>query len=572
MGFDRDHAAAYFSALTAPLINSDTPYVGSVWSTPSKRARFYSDVNQAIEHAAEACAHDANTYAGVGYFSDEPSEGRGTANDVKWITSVWCDIDVADGAHSRNDLCSNTQEAISIIRAVGPKPSIIVLTGGHTGGVQAYWLLKEPLSISDGAAALARRWANTVRAVANAHSNKHADVVGDLSRVLRVPGTINNKIPDNPRPVLIETIDETIRYNPDDLAAYLVAEITPPPGTVAVPPSFPVVLNPDAEPPKDKFYALFGAKAKDTKPYDTWHRTRADKEPGTGGDASPSSYDFSLALYAARAQWTDQEIADLIIAFRRTHGLNTTKALRRDYLQRTIYKARATVATSQTVEILTAEANTPELRPEPQNPAEMSAQREEILSMISAALGIKIVSWKQIGRHAPTYLLSVVSQSGNATIEIGDEYDALSQSTFRARIAAYTPVLMPRYDKEKWDRIIQWLMSVRETDETDESEPEEIMRDSLPFYLSAYRPCPWESRADAVTRGLPIQNCTGEVLVSSSHLAQWLSITNGGKFSQKTVGLYLRRIGGSIENVRDGAGRDGARRRYWRIPQPPSNT
>lgn len=59
-------------------------------------------------------------------------------------------------------------------------------------------------------------------------------------------------------------------------------------------------------------------------------------------DKSLSTYDASLATYAAKYGWTDQEIANLIIAFRHKHGdaNDQKKALRVDYIERTIAGAR----------------------------------------------------------------------------------------------------------------------------------------------------------------------------------------------------------------------------------------
>lgn len=92
-----------------------------------------------------------------------------------------------------------------------------------------------------------------------------------------------------------------------------------------------LVLLPDAEPPEDKLAELLeddGAKK-------LWeHGARLP---------SLSEYDWRLALAAIEAGWEDQEIADLIIAFRRQHGKadDLAKALRKGYVTSTIAKARA---------------------------------------------------------------------------------------------------------------------------------------------------------------------------------------------------------------------------------------
>lgn len=88
-------------------------------------------------------------------------------------------------------------------------------------------------------------------------------------------------------------------------------------------------LDPDAEPPLHKLVVLLEGK----KFTDTWNHSR--KELG-----STSEFDFALARMVVDAGWSDQEIADLIIAFRRKHMKAPDKALRADYIEGTIRNAR----------------------------------------------------------------------------------------------------------------------------------------------------------------------------------------------------------------------------------------
>ncbi|HEY0376412.1 MAG TPA: phage/plasmid primase, P4 family [Pyrinomonadaceae bacterium] len=89
-------------------------------------------------------------------------------------------------------------------------------------------------------------------------------------------------------------------------------------------------LNQDAEPPV-KWSLLCEAEPRALASFNHTRRTP---------DGSASSYDMALANYAARAGWTEQEIADLIIAHRRTHNAKP-KADLQDYLARTITEARS---------------------------------------------------------------------------------------------------------------------------------------------------------------------------------------------------------------------------------------
>ena len=93
-----------------------------------------------------------------------------------------------------------------------------------------------------------------------------------------------------------------------------------------------LILNPEANPPFDKFEAL---RVNDKYQHFTlsWEHRRADFK-----GQSQSAYDQSLANIAAMAEWTDQQITDLVVANRRKHGADLK--LRQDYYRNTIAKAR----------------------------------------------------------------------------------------------------------------------------------------------------------------------------------------------------------------------------------------
>ncbi len=98
---------------------------------------------------------------------------------------------------------------------------------------------------------------------------------------------------------------------------------------------WPVALHPDAAPPAEAFELLCLLEPR-------FERSFRRRRPEFG-DQSESSYDFSLALLAFGAGWTAQQVADLIVAGRREHG-DVSKALRRDYVERTLIRALLAVA------------------------------------------------------------------------------------------------------------------------------------------------------------------------------------------------------------------------------------
>ena len=93
-----------------------------------------------------------------------------------------------------------------------------------------------------------------------------------------------------------------------------------------------LILDPAAEPPRLKHVHLL-----ETVPRyrSTWSQTRRDL-------SSLSESDLALANFTVQDGWTNQEIANTLIAFRREHGDrdDLQKALRADYVGRTIGAAR----------------------------------------------------------------------------------------------------------------------------------------------------------------------------------------------------------------------------------------
>lgn len=61
--------------------------------------------------------------------------------------------------------------------------------------------------------------------------------------------------------------------------------------------------------------------------------------------------------------WTYQEIADLLMAFRRKHNAKPEKALRRDYIARTLTKAKTVAAENGAMIDLGEEGDYPCRRP-----------------------------------------------------------------------------------------------------------------------------------------------------------------------------------------------------------------
>ena len=101
-----------------------------------------------------------------------------------------------------------------------------------------------------------------------------------------------------------------------------------------------LALDPEAVPSLLKLEALQKANPKFLK---SWEQDRKDM-----ADQSPSAYDMSMATIALGARWSDQEVVNLLICWRRKHGHDLK--LRENYYVMTLDKAKEPIEMAQAEE------------------------------------------------------------------------------------------------------------------------------------------------------------------------------------------------------------------------------
>jgi len=152
----------------------------------------------------------AGIYFRVCTLSRDPGPGkRGGADLSHAFPGFWADVDYGTVGHALTVCtpdCQEThrhqwyplppdmEEARRIIGESGlPEPTITIASGG---GLYPLWLFDEPVIITDANRAdiadLSARWQAIIKTAANRLGYEYGDV-GDLARVLRIPGTINRK-------------------------------------------------------------------------------------------------------------------------------------------------------------------------------------------------------------------------------------------------------------------------------------------------------------------------------------------------------------------------------------------
>lgn len=129
---------------------------------------------------------------------------RPSAQHIDGLACQWADVDVLHPVHGKTNLPPSRDAALEVIRAMG-LPATMVVDSGH--GLQAYWVYREMTMFEDEAQrreamVLARAWGITLRERAKA-LGYGIDMVSDIARILRVPGTFNTKQPDAVAPVQV---------------------------------------------------------------------------------------------------------------------------------------------------------------------------------------------------------------------------------------------------------------------------------------------------------------------------------------------------------------------------------
>jgi hypothetical protein len=354
----------------------------TVWELSSKRTQWRrADQPGAVASLiAELDEREGTTavYVGTG-LSDRVGEDktRPRADEIAGITGLWLDIDILGPGHAGEHYPATVESALRIVDAMRLPPTMVVHSGG---GLQVWWLLREPWLTRDAAdpdaerarmAALVAEWNATARFHAETLGRWKVDSVFDLARLMRPAGTTNRKISDNPRRVEILRLDEDARYDPDDFDEYLpdasvlAAYSTPVLGQTSATLSeveremvkavnfaavwarvtSPTYKAADYTPPWLAEILALAAEADDVgkKLIATWQGQRPDLKD------DQNRYDAALTRLLGEFDGVDTEaLIEAVMCRRlRTAGANTDKVdprRRLDYITRTVAKFQATAA------------------------------------------------------------------------------------------------------------------------------------------------------------------------------------------------------------------------------------
>jgi hypothetical protein len=453
----------------------------ALWTKADKTTHYLASPQDAARLAVQA-EGDVYVHASLAGRDLGPRK-RITNLTSAGIPGVWADIDVNGGPEGKQNAAPDLETAVQLAGSL-LEPTVMVASGY---GLHAWWLLDDgPWAFgSTGeqhkASEVCAAW-NRLLAAQARELGFTIDSTGDLARLMRIPGTANHKgdaagmmpaqVKGHPVPVDEQDGPRHSWEAIADLAAGAPAATaaTTSPGGVD---TAGLHMRPDAQPPMDKHEVL---RLNSDLYARTWDHTRVEKDCKSW---SASEWDLSLASQWAQASWTDQEIADGLVAHRRLkYPASAEKALRVDYVARTIVKART------------------QLRRERQDESRQDAlddlahvadtkggDPESTFAAFNAIVGgPEVRELVQDGRDPQTATFALVMANGDQ-VRLGPAGHLLNQDRFAEALMVVTGHVLRKVKIHEWRDAIQALLVHRTVRESVDDTPEGTVLEWLRRYM-----------------------------------------------------------------------------------------
>lgn len=534
------------------------------------KSHWYQTVGDAMEFVRGNLDDDIYVGRTISSAKGEPGD-RVKNNEAEGIVALVADMDYHDEVHSKKDrLPPDYDTALGISKELRLAPTIKI----HTGhGLHCWWVFKEPWVFDDdeereSAITLSRRWHETIKADMT-NLGYTLDSTFDLSRVMRVPGTLNTKNSMTPRRVGMIEVVENGSYDPTDFKDYLVDEsqqekveemIRRGEGIIG-----DIHINPGATMPE----RLSALVVQSDRARDIWNHDSSIKLE----DDSPSGWDMALANIMALNGLSPQEMADGLIVFRRKYGAKEKLSLQ--YYHLTITKAFNQSASAR------------------RNERSMTAMEE--LNYIMAGGPPKDLTdkgWKEYRRrlldllsdavteHTPvrfsdarTYLVEsrrvfVFNINGNEISRDGNSIFT-SQMEFIRMVLDGALVRLRKVKNEEWDVIATALLTACEEVDAARATDRDVMVELLDDFLQATSEVSPVSSFDSTVR--PAIVIDGHVAVNSVAFRRHIRQVHGINRSPGKVSAALDSIGCEQKDVdflveRRRGRKQKQSKRYWLLP------
>ena len=187
-----DTATEFFQTIFEPSLNAGYGEIEIRTFPKNKPSQqfFCKSESEAALTAGNLCNNGIDVYFGV----NPRTGGGGKKENVHYLAAFHAEVDYGGDGHKKKGVYQTYDEALSGIDGFSMKPTIVNHSGG---GFHCYWVLNTPLGVEK----MGLKLLESVNKALLRHMGGD-DGTHDISRVLRVPGTFNFKLPDNPREVV----------------------------------------------------------------------------------------------------------------------------------------------------------------------------------------------------------------------------------------------------------------------------------------------------------------------------------------------------------------------------------
>ena len=393
-----------------------------------------------------------NVYVGMGTASRDYGEKlRAKEPQIIGIPGLWCDVDYGNEGHNKTNNPPSHNDALELLQDMPLQPTMIV-SSGH--GLHAYWQFDTwyPIAFDAdriAAKALETRWQSLLSDHAKAHGWQ-LDSVNDLARVLRIPGSYNNKTSD-PIPCNLGAVYPEYRYSIATIEA-------------SIPASIPTVAKPIRSTISNKIATnSYITIPTGTIKLDVERMTRLlenkkfalslKRDRPNLADQSDSAYEMSLVNFALADGWSDQEAVNLCIYWRKKHNLAIDKHPV-EYYTRTLQNVHndilAKIADDNTLNTIKEIAKN--------SISDMSdEERATRLTYLRDILEIPITRVVMLNSDPHEY--SIETEIG--VIKMGDVDNLMSFTRCNNRIADSIKRSLPTKIKKSWDDVRMLLITTR---------------------------------------------------------------------------------------------------------------
>lgn len=601
------------------LAPDDAPRWFHLWTLEGQQSTWMRADQLDASVLADLMSTIKNLYFSAGLYK-EPlgSSKRGGQMEVWGIPAFSIDVDVFDPqAHAKTNLPPTIEDALAMVTEFELPPTAIIISA-H--GLQLWFGLRE-IAFFDSRDERARyiKLSAALQASFRWLASSHGwtiDSTYDLCRLMRLPGGINAKH----EPFLPVTVlsSDGPRYNFSEIeeAVYVGAGVGPTPENgqqwAYEGPDGPITLNPDALAPADKLEVLLTLAGSTGRRFvKTWTRQRTDFPQD---DYSASAYDMALANIFARAGWTDQEIIDGCIHWRRKHSeLNPKKIARMDYwfgsatrkgliqkaragreryveedeIETTPEEVAANERSARAAETATLEAEKARRSREKfeaaqeraerasaeaaferagDNEEEKSTQKQRLLASVSRELGVRIERVIQYMSDPIEYRLVI----GGKEIIVGNAAKFQEQKAVRSAVMDAIQDVPLAISPQEWYGITRSL--VRATDRV-EAPPEVTHRGRAQAWLTDFLSSnqPVDNFEDAQDLLRPYEDDEANLHVFSGPFFSWAT-GQPERPTSKIIVDALKEWGCTRKTVHVRQGNDRTSRSVWILPFNPLKT